>query len=81
MKTLGIILSIAQVVVSIFIIIAVLFQSSRRSGLSGAISGGSETFFSRNKSHSLDSVLSNATGIAMAVLVVITLLLNTTLFA
>ena len=43
--TVGIIL----ILVSIFLIVAVLFQSSKNARLSGAIAGGAETFFGKAK--------------------------------
>ena len=81
MKTIGIILSVAQVLVSICIISATVLQPNKRSGLSGTITGGSETFYGQNKSRSLESIMSKATGIAMALLIVLTFLLNISIFA
>ncbi|MBQ8025214.1 MAG: preprotein translocase subunit SecG [Oscillospiraceae bacterium] len=69
-------ITIIHLIVSLIIILVVLFQSGKTSGLSGAIGGGSETYLSRNKSKSLDSRLAKATkwfGLAFWVL---TLILN-----
>ncbi len=52
------------VLTSILIIVLVLMQQSRKAGLSGAISGGAETFFGKNKSRSADAKLSKFTKIA-----------------
>ncbi len=45
------------IVVSIAIIAVVLLQESRSAGLSGAISGGADTFFGKNKSKTVESKL------------------------
>lgn len=45
------------IVVSIAIVAVVLLQESRSAGLSGAISGGAETFFGKNKSKTVESKL------------------------
>lgn len=54
-------LSIIFALSCIVLILAVLFQSGKSSGLSGAISGGSDTFLSKNKSRSFDARLAKAT--------------------
>ncbi len=45
------------IVVSIAIVAVVLLQESRSAGLSGAISGGADTFFGKNKSKTVESKL------------------------
>lgn len=62
MSTLGIIVGILQIVVSLAIIIIVLLQSGKATGLSGSIAGGAETFFGKNKGRSIDSMLEKYTG-------------------
>ena len=42
-------LSIIYVIVAISLIVAVLLQSGKSAGLSGAITGGAETFFGKKK--------------------------------
>lgn len=54
-------LSIVQILFSIAIIIMVLLQSSNSAGLSGAIAGGAETFFGKNKGRTIDAMLSKLT--------------------
>ena len=49
MSALQIILGVLLIISSILIIVVVLLQESRSSGLSGAIAGGAETFFGKNK--------------------------------
>ncbi|NLV86111.1 MAG: preprotein translocase subunit SecG, partial [Clostridiales bacterium] len=54
MNTLTFVLTIFQLLVCLFLISVVLLQSGKRSGLSGAISGGAETFMSKSKATTLD---------------------------
>jgi len=53
-----------------FIVVAVLLQKSSEDGLSGAISGNSETFYGRDKSSHTDRALYKWTIIAAAVFMV-----------
>lgn len=54
----------------IAITVLVLMQSGKDKSLSGAIAGGAETFFGKNKAKAMDKVLSNLTIILSAVFVV-----------
>ncbi len=56
-----IILGIAVIVVSLFIIGVVVLQQGHRAGISGAISGGADTFLSKNKARTLDATLARLT--------------------
>ena len=76
MEILNTILSIVQVVLAVGVIVLILLQQSKRAGLSGAIGGGSETFFGKNKAGSLDAKLNRFTVIGTIVLCVLTLVLN-----
>ena len=49
------------VIVSIALIIVVLLQSGKSAGLSGAISGGAEQLFGKQKARGLDLVLHRVT--------------------
>jgi preprotein translocase subunit SecG len=55
------------VIVSIALVIVVLLQSGKSAGLSGAISGGAEQLFGKQKARGLDLVLHRIT-IVLAVL-------------
>lgn len=68
------------IVTSIAIIIIVLMQQSRQTGLSGAIAGGADTFFGKNKGRSADAKLNKITKILSALFFVI-LLVSTFLLA
>lgn len=61
------ILMTALVIVSLALIVVVLLQSGKSAGLSGAISGGAEQLFGKQKARGLDLVLHRAT-IVLAVL-------------
>ncbi len=54
-------LKILLVVFSLGLIAVVLLQSGKSAGLSGAISGGAEHLFGRQKARGLDLVLSRVT--------------------
>lgn len=61
MGAVEIILGILVILVSLAIIIAVLFQQGRRAGINGAISGGADTFLSKNKARTVDAMLARWT--------------------
>lgn len=61
MGVLEIILGALVIVVSLAIIAAVLMQQGRRAGVNGVISGGADTFLSKNKARTLDAVLARWT--------------------
>ena len=56
-----IILGIAVILVSLFIIVVILLQQGHRAGISGAISGGADTFLSKNKARTFDATLARFT--------------------
>lgn len=60
-------LSVLLIIVSILMIVRVLMQSSNSSGLSGAISGGAEQLFGKQKARGIEAVLNRIT-IVLAVL-------------
>lgn len=49
------------VIVSIVLIVVVLLQSGKSAGLSGAISGGAEQLFGKQKARGLDLILHRMT--------------------
>ena len=70
------VLSVVQVICCIAIVAVVMLQSGKSAGLSGAISGGAETFMSSGQAKSLDAKLSKATPWLSLVFVLLTLVLN-----
>ena len=61
MNAVEIILGILVILVSLIIILSVLFQQGRRAGINGAISGGADTFLSKNKARTADALLARWT--------------------
>ncbi len=70
------ILTVIQVLLAIFLIAVVLLQEGKTSGLSGAISGGADTFLSKNKAKSWDAKLSRWTKWVAIAFVVLTLVIS-----
>ena len=68
--------AIVQLVLAVVLVAVVLLQQSRRAGLSGTISGAADTFFSKNKSSNLDSILVKLTEVVATVFIIVTLVLN-----
>ena len=67
-------LTILTVIVAIALIAMVMLQSGKSSGL-GAISGGAETFLSKNKAKSVDSKLAKMTKWVAILFMVLTLVM------
>lgn len=61
MEILKTILIIVEAICSLALIVVVLLQSGKEAGLSGALTGASETYLSKNKKGNLDAVLASAT--------------------
>ena len=64
-----IILGIALMVLAVAIVILVLMQQGKDKKLSGAIAGGSDTFYGKNKTADKDKVMSVITAIIAVVFV------------
>ena len=56
-----IVLTVIEVLLSIALIVVVLLQSGKESGLSGALSGNNDTYLSKNKGKNMDQVLASST--------------------
>lgn len=61
------------VIVSIGLIVVVLLQSGKSAGLSGAISGGAEQLFGKQKARGLDLVLHRATIVLSVLFFILTI--------
>ncbi|MBM7605957.1 preprotein translocase subunit SecG [Metabacillus litoralis] len=70
------VLIILLVLVSIALITVVLLQSGKSAGLSGAISGGAEQLFGKQKARGLDLVLHRATVILSVLFFILTILVS-----
>ena len=76
MSTLKLVFTILQVLSGLAVTVIVLMQSGKSAGLSGAISGGAETFLSKGKAKTLDAKLAKMTKWFALVFVILTLILN-----
>ena len=61
MSALTIVFTVLQVLSGLAVTAIVLMQSGKSAGLSGAISGGAETFLSKGKAKTLDAKLAKMT--------------------
>lgn len=67
-------ISIVLVITALFLIVTVLLQSSDENGI-GALSGQSESYFSRTKAKTFEAKLALGTKIAAGVFVALSILL------
>lgn len=68
-------LMIVQFAVCLVLIVSVLLQSSKSSGLSGTISGGAEQLFGKKKSKGYDEMLSKISTITAIVFMILSVIL------
>lgn len=61
------------IIVSIALVIVVLLQSGKSAGLSGAISGGAEQLFGKQKARGMDLVLQRITVVLSILFFVLTM--------
>ncbi len=73
MSALQYVLGAVLIILAIFLIIVVLLQESRSAGLSGAISGGADTFFGKSKGRTMEQKLVKLTKISAIVFFILTL--------
>ena len=73
MEVYEIVLGISLIVTAISIVILVLLQESKTEGLSGAIAGGAETFFGKNKGRTMEKKLVNLTKVFAVLFFVLSL--------
>ena len=76
MDALVIVITVLQLLCGLAVILAVLFQSGKSAGLSGAIGGVADSFLAKNKAKTMDAKLARATKWIGAVFIVLTLVLN-----
>lgn len=63
-------LIIIHTIISIALIVVVLMQHGKQQGLSGAIAGGAETFFGKNKGRTIDAMLKKVTAVVAALFII-----------
>lgn len=69
-----IVLNILMVLTALVLIVTVLMQDTESDGM-GALTGGSETFFGKNKNNTLEGKLNLATKVSAIVFVVLAVLM------
>ena len=67
---------VIYILVCIALTVVVLLQEGKQGGLTGAISGGAETYWSKNKGRSKEGRLAIATTILAILFMVLSLVLN-----
>ena len=75
MEVVKIILTVLEVLASIVLVVVVLLQSGKESGLSGAIAGNSDSYMNKSKLGGLDKKLASATKWIALVWIILTLAL------
>ncbi len=76
MKGVTLTITILQLICSVILIMVILMQSGKSSGLSGAIGGVADSFLAKNKAKTADARLAKATKWIGAVFICLTLVLN-----
>ena len=69
-------LTIIQVLLALFLTAVVLLQEGKTAGLNGAISGGADTFLSKNKAKTWDARLARYTKWVAIAFMVLTLIIS-----
>jgi preprotein translocase subunit SecG len=75
MGALEITLGILVVVMSLFLILAVLLQSGKDTHMSGTITGSADTFFGQSKANTWDRMLSKLTVVVSIVFAIVVILM------
>ena len=76
MEVVKLILTIVEVIAALFLILVVLLQSGKNSGVAGALSGGSDTFLSNHKKNTWDAKLARITKWVSFIFMAAVLILN-----
>lgn len=71
-----IVIGVLVILISLIIIAVVLFQQGHRAGINGAISGGADTFLSKNKARTADAKLARITKYVAVAFFVLALVAN-----
>ncbi|MBR3770615.1 MAG: preprotein translocase subunit SecG [Lachnospiraceae bacterium] len=79
MAVLKMILTIVFIIISIALTVIILMQQGKNAGL-GALAGGSETYWGKNKGRSMEGMLNKITKILVAAFIIIAAVLNMGIF-
>ena len=80
-KTIHGILLILYIIVCVALTVVVILQEGNQAGLTGAISGAAESYWGKNKGRSMEGGLVVATRVLAVLFVLISLLLNLSIFS
>lgn len=80
-KTIHGILLILYIIVCVALTVVVILQEGKQVGLTGAISGAAESYWGKNKGRSMEGGLVVATRVLAVLFVLISLLLNLSIFS
>ena len=80
-KTIHGILLILYIIVCVALTVVVILQEGKQAGLTGAISGAAESYWGKNKGRSMEGGLVVATRVLAVLFVLISLLLNLSIFS
>lgn len=80
-KTIHGILLILYIIVCVALTVVVILQEGKQAGLTGAISGAAESYWGKNKGRSMEGGLVIATRVLAVLFVLISLLLNLSIFS
>ena len=75
------ILLILYIIVCVALTVVVILQEGKQAGLTGAISGAAESYWGKNKGRSMEGGLVMATRVLAVLFVLISLLLNLSIFS
>lgn len=76
MEALKVICVIAFFLVCIGLIVVVMLQDAKSEGLSGAISGGSGSYYSKNKGRTKEGMLNKLTLVLAILFIILSIVLN-----
>ena len=76
MEVVKIILTVLEVIASVALVVVVLLQSGKEAGLSGAVSGNTDSFMNKSKMGGLDKKLASITKWIALVWIGLTLVLS-----
>ena len=80
-KTIHGILLILYIIVCVALTVVVILQEGKQAGLTGAISGAAESYWGKNLGRSMEGGLVVATRVLAVLFVLISLLLNLSIFS
>ena len=76
MDVLKIVVTVLEVIASVALIVVVLLQSGKEAGLSGAISGNSDSYMNKSGRGGMDKMLASSTKWIALVWIVLTLVIT-----